>query len=228
MNISRAPRGIPTGGQFVSTSHSEPTVTLTSPPNPASPAAADPLSHLTTDLDGTIRDRRTREEVPDGALSDEEKAKVFDPWEAGGVRRAMQKQADPPASPRRRGLREDDLDELLASQAAPVRDLGFLGGGRQIMDWNTHEKVDYDSLSGDEQVRMRETARNMGFPDPGRSGLRKTAEQIGDELGETVDALGEAAGHFIDVQRGDAPAPEVEGSFVGWNQMLPKFMRRKR
>jgi hypothetical protein len=95
------------------------------------------------------------------------------------------------------------------------------------MDWNTDAKVDYDSLSEDEQVTVRQMAKDRGFPDPGRTGIRKTAEQIGDELGETVDALSEVASHVIDIHRGDAPAPDVEGTFVGWNQMLPKFLRRK-
>jgi hypothetical protein len=153
MNINRAPRGIPTGGQFVSTSHSEPNITLS--------------------------------------------------YIAGGPAR----QPDEP-------------------KVAPIRNLGFLGGGRQIMDWNTDAKVDYDSLSEDEQVRVREMAKEYGFPDPRRTGLRKTVEHIGDELGETVDALSEVTGHIVDVQRGDV-TPEVEGTFVGWNQMLPKFMRRK-
>jgi hypothetical protein len=218
MHMSRAPRGIPTGGQFVASSRSEPTVSLAG-------AAADPLAYLTTGRDGTIRDRRTGEAIPDGVLTEEDKANVFDPWEAGGVRRAMQQSAEPQAL-RRRGLREDEFDDLAKEAPAPARNLGFLGGGRQIMDWDTRTPVDFDSLTESEQARVRKTARDMGFPDPGRSGLRKTVEHIGDEIGETVDALGEVTGHIVDVQRGDV-TPEVEGSFVGWGQMLPKFMRRK-
>lgn len=215
--MNRAPRGIPTGGQFVASSRSEPTVTLAG-------AAADPLSHLTTDREGTIHDRRTGQAIPDGVLTEEDKANVFDPWAAGGVRRAMQQQTEPQA--RRRGLREDEFDDLAKEAPAPARNLGFLGGGRQIMDWGTNTPVDFDSLTEGEQATVRKTAKDMGFPDPGRTGLRKTVEHIGDEIGETVDALGEVTGHIIDVQRGDI-APEVDGSFVGWGQMLPKFLRRK-
>lgn len=222
MHMSRAPRGIPTGGQFVASSRSEPTVSLAGAHQAG--AAADPLAHLTTGRDGTIRDRRTGEAIPDGVLTEEDKANVFDPWEAGGVRRAMQQPGEPQA--RRRGLREDEFDDLAKDAPAPARNLGFLGGGRQIMDWDTRTPVNFESLTESEQARVRKTARDMGFPDPGRSGLRKTVEHIGDEIGETVDALGEVTGHIVDVQRGDV-TPEVEGSFVGWGQMLPKFMRRK-
>lgn len=152
MSINRAPRGIPTGGQFVAASHSEPSVSLS-------------------------------------------------PYIAGA-------RAEEP-------------------EPAPARNIGFSGGGRQIMDWSTNTPVDFDNLTEEERTSVRRTAKEYGFPDPKRTGLRKTAEQIGDELGETVDAISEAAGHFIDVQRGDVPAPEAEGSFVGWNQMLPTFLRRK-
>lgn len=222
MHMSRAPRGIPTGGQFVASSRSEPTVSLAGAHQAG--ATADPLAHLTTGRDGTIRDRRTGEAIPDGVLTEEDRASVFDPWEAGGVRRAMQQPDEQQA--RRRGLREDEFDDLAKDAPALVRNLGFLGGGRQIMDWDTRTPVDFDSLTESEQARVRKTARDMGFPDPGRNGLRKTVEHIGDEIGETVDALGEVTGHIVDVQRGDV-TPEVEGSFVGWGQMLPKFMRRK-
>ncbi len=48
-----------------------------------------------------------------------------------------------------------------------------------------------------------------------------------DEIGETADAFSEAASHVVDVQRGAVPVPEVEGTFVPWGRVLPKFMRRK-
>lgn len=154
MNINRAPRGIPTGGQFVASSRSEPTVSL---------------SH---DIAG----------------------------------KAAREQEQEPAA---------------------MRSIGFTDGGRTIMDWDTRTEVDYDSLSDSERVHVDRVARERGYPDPRRSELRKAAEKIGDEISDTVDAFSEVAGHIADVQRGNVPAPEAEGNFVGWGQMLPKFMRRK-
>lgn len=151
MNINRAPKGIPTGGQFAASTRAEPSVTLPG-------------------------------------------------------------YYDIPARP---------------------RSIGFGGGGRQIMNWDTNEPVAYDSLTDEERVKVRQTAKDHGFPDPRRAGLREKAEKVSDriserveEITETVDALGEVTGHIVDIQRGEV-TPEVEGSFVGWGQMLPKFMRRK-
>jgi hypothetical protein len=154
MNINRAPRGIPTGGQFAASSRSEPNVSLS--PHIAGEAAPG------------------QEQAP-----------------------------------------------------AAKRSIGVIDNGRTIMDWDTRTEVDYDSLSDYERAKVEQIAKERGYPNPRLSAVLRKAERVGDDIVDKVEALGDVAGHIADVQRGDVPAPEVEGSFVGWGQILPKFLRRK-
>jgi hypothetical protein len=149
MSISRAPRGTSTGGQFVATPHSEPSLSLR----------------------------------PEGAGP----------------------------SP--------------VSEQEPVRPrvLGFTDRGRQIRDFRDGTDLDYEDLTEPEKAEVRQIAKDQGFRNPKRNAFQK----MGDEIGETVDALSEVASHVADVQRGNVPAPKVEGTFAEWNTLLPKFMRRK-
>lgn len=135
----RAPRGIPIGGRFVPSSRAESAKTpLSGRPAPDSASAAY-LRSLIVRRDGTIADRHTGEPVPDGTLTDEDVARVEDPYE------------------------------------------------------NEPE----------------------------------TGQPLLDRVGETVDAIAELAGHRRDVNAGKAPAPDTAGTFVGWGQMLPSWVRRK-
>jgi ParB-like chromosome segregation protein Spo0J len=113
-------------------------------------------------------------------------------------------------------------------ESVAKRSLGLIDGGRTIMDWDTRTEVDYELLTDDERVTVDRIAKERGYPNPRLSALLRKAERVGDEIVDIVEALGEAAGHLADVQRGDVPAPEVEGNFVGWSDLLPKFFRQKR
>ncbi|GAA4032765.1 hypothetical protein GCM10023063_15120 [Arthrobacter methylotrophus] len=107
------------------------------------------------------------------------------------------------------------------------RQLGFWY--EHIFDHTNNSLVDYDSLTSAERARMRKMAKEEGRPDPRpRRGLWSRAEKLGDDISETVDAISETASHMVDVHRGDAPAPETEGTYVSWDQMIPKFLRRNR
>lgn len=158
MSTNRAPRGIPTGGQFVASSRSEPSIGLDAGEAPA------PLSgHL--------------------------------PGHSGG---------QPP------------------SLRGPVKING--------------ERVPEDRVHFDDGVPNRSPAPDPTSPVPhsidddhgqGQPGLRDVAEKVGDELVETVDAIAGLSRHRSRIRRGRTPAPETGGSFVGWDQMIPKFLRRK-
>jgi hypothetical protein len=116
----------------------------------------------------------------------------------------------------------------------------------------SNEPVDHDSITSAEMAKLEKLSAESGVPFSRlRVGLRETAEKrmydyldrnerkdrpstmrafgekVGGEVVETGEAISALAGHMADVHRGDVPAPEAEGSFVGWGQMVPKFLRRK-
>lgn len=77
---------------------------------------------------------------------------------------------------------------------------------------------------------LRSQSDNFVLSEPApeyEPGIRGAAEKVGDEIADTTAAIGAVASHMADVHRGDVPAPETEGGFVGWGQTVPKFLRRK-
>lgn len=154
---SRAPKGIPSGGQFVASGRSEPSVSL------GKPNARRSMPLASAFVEGWDR----KEAAPDDGFTQQNYA--------------------------------DSINEARASRWAVQDDRG------------------------------NPSPEPVNDPAPGPIGrVRDAAGRIGDRVYDTMDAVAELAEHQGDVRRGEAPAPEAEGSFVSWGQMVPKFLRREK
>lgn len=201
MNRKRVAAGIPTGGQFAQQARDESAVTLGAPPA----------------LTGLAR------------LKQEEQARE---------RQRQQEYGRIARESRRADHENRSTSDIIMPPAAPdqPRNVGFMAGSSTVMDWDTGTPVDPGTLTGDEADRLRQLSEASGKSIPRevrramnqrrRPGAAATAEKIVDEIAETGEALSGLAGRLADVQRGSVTT-DSKGTFVGWGDMVPKFLRRK-
>lgn len=119
----------------------------------------------------------------------------------------------------------------------PTRSIGFLSGFDTVMDWDTKKAVELKTLTDRELENLSRLSEQSGQPISrdlrrlmnrrSRTGPVAAAEKVVDEITETGEAISGMAAHLTGIHTGGVKAPETKGNFVGWTDMLPKFLRRK-
>jgi hypothetical protein len=244
MSINRAPKGVPTGGQFVAGVNREPTISL----ERADLASGSAPHGATVKNISDYLDRNGRQGRPSTLRFGNDRPGANGPSATGvGAGPRLTVIPDLPAAP------------------AP-RNLGIAAGGARIIDWNTKDPVSYNSVTPVEMAALEQLSADSGVAIPTaplltsfkRRGHREIGtrssrvfdftdfkylhsdELTADERELMADLLPDilaqeqrdtqgipAVGHSADGVEEWQVAPAAKGAFVAWGQILPPFLRRQ-
>lgn len=246
MSINRAPKGVPTGGQFVAGVNREPTISLDRADS--APGSRAQRGATVKDISGYL-DRNGRQGRPSTLRF-------------GGD---LQEPNGPSVTEANAAPRLTVVPDLPATPAP--RNLGISAGGARIIDWNTKDPVSYKSVTPVEMAALEQLSADSGVAIPTAPLLtsfkRRGHREIGtrssrvfdftdfkylhsDDLtaderelmadlmpdilaqeqrdAQSIPAVGRSADG---VEEWQAAAPAAKGAFVAWGQMLPAFLRRQ-